>query len=542
MDNIVFLLIKFYIFFVILFLLGRAFVIINSKIFKLNFHEESKLQGIDTQIFYPVLGMFFLGNFLYIFNYFLPLKNKLSYLIFVFIFINFKHPIYYQRLKSIVISLPIYTILLATSYDINFHYDAGLYHLNNQLWLLESNIVAGFSNIYGPYGVSSIYEYLSAFLWLDRSFMLVHFLSLIFVGFFYSFLFYNLIYNKNKHLFAGSFLLLIYSIFDNFGFSGGRNGFINLQSIGKQDLAISVLFLVTGSLLTISVLKKSFKIQELVIYSILSLFIFQLKISGFSIAFIYFFYVYSYAKSNGISLFSLLNILKIYIILFFMWLLKSLIHTGCLIFPYEPSCLSSLKWVNKEYIKNIENITVNFSNSYYFGDSLYIWGKDYISIPINSTVFMNFFISVLALLLVAKILFSKLNELNKNKVIVPIIIGSILFYLRFGPDVRYISGLMMFYVFCIGIDRQIKIAIPKLILTTLFIFSLLAFPKLQSYKSIDVFRNPTVSVPEESMRQLFGRLAPASGDQCWININCSANLENFNIDTSGYFKIVTLNN
>ena len=49
-----------------------------------------------------------------------------------------------------------------------------------------------------------------------------------------------------------------------------------------------------------------------------------------------------------------------------MWLLKSLIHTGCLIFPYEPSCLSSLKWVNKEYIKNIENITVNFSNSYYF--------------------------------------------------------------------------------------------------------------------------------------------------------------------------------
>ena len=63
---------------------------------------------------------------------------------------------------------------------------------------------------------------------------------------------------------------------------------------------------------------------------------------------------------------------------------------GCLIFPYEPSCLSSLKWVNKEYITNIENITVNFSNSYYFRDSLYTWGKEYISIPINFTVFMNF--------------------------------------------------------------------------------------------------------------------------------------------------------
>ena len=542
MDNIVFLFTKFYFFFIILFLLGRAFIIINSKIFNLNFHEDSKLQGVDTQIFYPVLGMFFLGNFLYIFNYFLPLKNKLSYLILLFIFINFKHPIYYEKLKGILKTLPIYTVLLATSYDINFHYDAGLYHLNNQLWLNESNIVAGFSNIYGPYGVSSIYEYLSAFLWLDRSFMLVHFLSLIFIGFFYTFLLYNLIYNKNKHLFAGSFLLLIYSIFDNFGFSGGRNGFVNLQSIGKQDLAISVLFLVTSSLLTISILKKSFKIQELVIYSVLSLFIFQLKISGFSIAFIYFVYIYFYAKDNEISLLSLFNILKIYVILFFTWLIKSLIHTGCLIFPYEPSCLSSLKWVNKEYITNIENITVNFSNSYYFRDSLYTWGKEYISIPINFTVFMNFFISVFALLILSKILFFKSNELNKNKIIIPIVSLSILFYLRFGPDVRYISGLMMFLVFCVGIDRKIKIEIPKLILITVFIFSLLAFPKLQSYKSIDVFRNPSVSVPEESMRQLFDRLAPASGDQCWINIDCSANLENFKIDTSGYFKVATLNN
>ena len=334
----------------------------------------------------------------------------------------------------------------------------------------------------------------------------------------------------------------IVHIFDNFGFSGGRNGFVNLQSIGKQDLAISVLFLVTSSLLTISILKKSFKIQELVIYSVLSLFIFQLKISGFSIAFIYFVYIYFYAKDNEISLLSLFNILKIYVILFFTWLIKSLIHTGCLIFPYEPSCLSSLKWVNKEYITNIENITVNFSNSYYFRDSLYTWGKEYISIPINFTVFMNFFISVFVLLILSKILFFKSNELNKNKIIIPIVSLSILFYLRFGPDVRYISGLMMFLVFCVGIDRKIKIEIPKLFLITVFIFSLLAFPKLQSYKSIDVFRNPSVSVPEESMRQLFDRLAPASGDQCWINIDCSANLENFKIDTSGYFKVATLNN
>ena len=100
----------------------------------------------------------------------------------------------------------------------------------------------------------------------------------------------------------------------------------------------------------------------------------------------------------------------------------------------------------------------------------------------------------------------------------------------------------MFLVFCVGIDRKIKLRFKINLNYSFFIFSLLAFPKLQSYKSIDVFRNPSVSVPEESMRQLFDRLAPASGDQCWINIDCSANLENFKIDTSGYFKVATLNN
>ena len=540
MDNVLFLIIKFYIFFIFLFLLGRTFLLINTKIFGLNIKKESKVQGIDIDIFYPVFGIFFLGNFLYIFNYFFPLKSNFSYFIVVFILFNFIEPFDIKRLKGLFLTLPFYIVLLVSSYDINFHYDAGLYHLNNQLWILESNIIAGFSNIYGPFGVSSIYEYVSAFLWIDQSFMLLHFLNLIFIGFFYTFLFYNLIYNKNKSLFTGSVLLIFYSIFDNFGFSGGRNGFINIQSIGKQDLAIAVLFLVTGSLLLVSILKKSFKEEELVVYSILSLFIFQLKISGFAIAFIYFFYLYCFIKVNKLSFFSAINKIRFYIVLLLAWIAKSIVHTGCLIFPYEPSCFSSLEWVNREYLRNIENVTVNYSSSYFFGDSLLIWGKNYFSIPINATVFMNYLISLLGLFLFSKAFFKKTNEFEKNKVIIPLVIISILFYLRFGPDVRYLSGLMMLIVFCLGLDYDIKIKIPNMIFSALLLFSLLMVPKLQSYKSIDLTRNPSVLMPEESMKKLHGRLAPESGDQCWVNINCSSNLENYKINTSGYFKIVTL--
>ena len=93
--------------------------------------------------------------------------------------INFKFLIKYLKYSSLLI------FLLVSSYNVNFHYDAGLYHLNNQHWL-GSNIVFGFQ-IYGALGVSSIYEYVSSFLWIDKSFILLHLLNIIFVYTFYTF-------------------------------------------------------------------------------------------------------------------------------------------------------------------------------------------------------------------------------------------------------------------------------------------------------------------------------------------------------------------
>ena len=540
MDNVAFFLLKFYLFFLFLFLLGRAFVIIISKYFGQKINTNSKIQGLEIQIFYPIIGIFFLGNYLYILNYLFPLKSNFSFTIFLFIFFNLIEPFDIKRLSGVLITLPFYIIILVSSYDINFHYDAGLYHLNSQQWIRESNIIFGFSNIYGAYGVGSIYEYISSFLWLDSTFILIHFTNLIFIGFLYTFMFYNLTKNKNKSLFAGSFLLIIYSILDNFGYTGGRNGFINIQSIGKQDLPIAVLFVIFGSLLIASVLKKSFNEEELLLYSIFSLFIFQLKISGFAISFIYIFYLYSYIKESGKSFTWLLNRLKFYILLSIIWLAKSIFHTGCLIFPFQASCLTSLSWVNKEYLRNIENVTVNYSNSYYFGDSLSLWIEKYFEVPINLTIFLNYCISLFFILIIAKIFFYNNKALKKGKILTFLLSLSFIFYFRFGPDMRYLSGLMMLGIFCIGIDYKPKIKVSKLMINSLIIVSLLMVPKLQSYQSINLSINPSILVPEEPMKELHGRLAPESGDQCWINIKCSANLENYKIDNTGYFKVVTL--
>ena len=67
-------------------------------------------------------------------------------------------------------------------------------------------------------------------------------------------------------------------------------------------------------------------------------------------------------------------------------------------------------------------------------------------------------------------------------------------------------------------------------------------PNLASYKSLSFQASPAVLLPEEPMKNLYNRLIPVSGDQCWVNINCSANLENYNINNIGHFKIVTIDN
>ena len=90
--------------------------------------------------------------------------------------------------------------------------------------------------------MSSIYEYISAILWFDDIFLFLHYLNLIFIQFFFVSISENIISSKNNLLKNGSVLLLLFSILDNFGLGGGRNGFIYIQGIGKQDIPVAILF------------------------------------------------------------------------------------------------------------------------------------------------------------------------------------------------------------------------------------------------------------------------------------------------------------
>ncbi len=538
MDSFFFLAIKFYFLLFLFTFSGRSLMIIFSKSFLNKRSDDIEIQGIDIQIFYPLIGMFLIGNYLNLVNIFLPLKNNLSYLFLLILFVNFYEKVNINKLRIFSYVSLLYLVLLVSSYDINFHYDAGLYHLNNQLWLLESNAIKGFSNIYGAFGVSSIYEYISAFLWLDTTFISLHFINLVFIGSLYFFLVYGLMITKNKLFYVPSLFLLLFSIFDNFGLSGGRNGFVNIQSVGKQDVPIGILFLITSALIFSSLIKKSFSTDELLIFSLFTLFIFQLKISGFAIIFIYFIYLYYFYLDKNKSISQLTKPLSIFVVLFILWLLKSLIHTGCLIFPFSPSCFTGLEWVNLNYIKTIEDVTVNFSSSYYFNSSFIDWTNTYLDNEINFVVLGNYLIS-LGLILIIKYVFFDKKKLGKTSVLVSsFIFFNIIFLLRFGPDLRYLIGLQMLVIFVIGLYSETRLSINKYVIFLLLITSIVLVPRLQSYKAFNFLESPSIDLPIQEMSNKFERLYPETGDQCWANIKCSANRENYLIDDSGFFKKV----
>ena len=79
--------IAFYAFF---YLSGRSFLILLSSFTKISFNK--KILFTKISITYPILGAFFVGNLLIIFNFFFPLKSFfIGIILFSFLLINFKN-------------------------------------------------------------------------------------------------------------------------------------------------------------------------------------------------------------------------------------------------------------------------------------------------------------------------------------------------------------------------------------------------------------------------------------------------------------------
>ena len=134
---------------------------------------------------------------------------------------------------------------------------------------------------------------------------------------------------------------------------------------------------------------------------------------------------------------------------------------------------------------------------------------------------------------------------NKNKIkftkhFYVLIFLSLLFYLYYGPDSRYLIGLQMLLVSTISFSFINRFYFNDRILVSLIMISAISLIRLDSYRSFDFFYHPRNDIPVPEIIYFSGRTIPKEGDQCWAEINCSANRFKYEIRSLEYNKKVIL--
>ena len=185
--------IGFLLFYAALSFYGRGF----SNIFKLS---KNRIFGIHPSIFYPIIGLFFLGNISVLLNFFIQIDNNVVIFLLLSLFLlNIKKSNQSIKLKnklSHFIFIP--SIVGISSLGVGISGDAGLYHLTHQEWLRSYKITFGLVNSHFRFGFSSISEWISANFWINGNLIFLHFLNIIFIVFFFEIIFEYIFLEKDQ--------------------------------------------------------------------------------------------------------------------------------------------------------------------------------------------------------------------------------------------------------------------------------------------------------------------------------------------------------
>lgn len=486
-------LLLFSVFNLVLTLFLRGLIVFYKIILKKKFVvDQQQVFGLPVFIFFPILGLFLIGNISVIANILMSINQFRMIMIFivgVFLIFNFYEKFQFDN-KLLLITTLIATpcILAISSYGLKIHFDAIDYHLNFQYWIRESKIIFGLSNLYIAYGWSTIYDYILSHFWFGDNFIFLHYVNLLFFTLFYNFIFYNLIYSKNLFLKVASLNLLIFGLLDNFGIGGGANGFINIQMIGKPDVSVGVLFVICFMLFLRDFIEDYYSLNHFIFLTTLSLFAFQIKIVSSSLVFLLIYYVYKLIHKH--SFLSILKKTSILNLFFFFYLLKNIFISGCLVFPVSSTCLQSLSWSDKSRVSQFSYDVSTGNNFSILGyESINSWFNEWINHSYNYQVFTNFLISLIIIGIFNIILFNKRDRSKKNKTFLIYMYCSFLVvsFLYTGPTFRYGFGLYLVLVSVIAINNNIdNYSITSLrfrfIYIGLFLITLSLTPRAYSYQ------------------------------------------------------------
>ena len=517
----IFLTISFICYFYLFTFLGRCFYEYIFDFFKLE--KSEKIFSLNLETFLPIVSLFVLSNLAVIFNFFYKLEFFYLFLfpILLFLFIKyrkyivivFKHHFKNNYMKSIVIP----TVISVALVDLNFNYDAALYNLKYQQFLLNHKILIQGNVFDNSFGLTQVGDYLSAIHTFNQNYIYSYFPNLVIYSVFFNIL-YEFLISKKKYFFSIAVSVLIYGIFDNFGFEGGRNGFIYIENLGKTDVSFSIIFFIGGVFLYKFLNENSYQDSNLFISLMFIFFSAQYRIIGYLLVATVIFYV---LKNKN---FFNLKIIKFFSFLLTIWVTRNLLLTSCFIYPVGFSCLN-----NNLITSDFSYMVRNYNRAYYLGDNLSLWFDEWTGLLLNKTILINFTGTITALLILRYLFFDK--SIKKYRVPYIFFITYLTLWFFGSPDFRFASTLMLLLVSFIYLNYELKekFAFLKnnIFIHAIFLFVLIFSIRVSSYTnySVQIYDQKLLTVTSVSLvERVDGFYRPENGDQCWANINCTTSI------------------
>lgn len=475
------------------------FYIITGKIF---LNIKNTLSNI---CFLIVIGSIILSFISLTANFFIKLDLIFNTALLIIIFIIFFSKFSYKTIlnKNFITSLlaiSILSIILIYLADSN-RPDSGLYHYPFIKLINDEKIVFGLTNINSRFGHISILQYLQAvsnnYITGTNGMLLP--LSII-PSAIYLYFFNEIILNLKKKFNNKIYILFLFLSIIFFTFKMNRYG-----EYGNDYLPHFLLFFLVSLLL-----KYGNKIKFSNAY-LFTVFIFLNKISFLTIFLIPFTLFFKTFKKKEI-----LNFKTIFTTLFLLlWLLKSVINSGCLIWPIEKSCIKSLPWANndlnsRQQAKNVSTVTEAWSKAWpdnknkKINMSEYIKNFEWVNIWLGKhgkkigKILIIYLTIIFLILSLIKINSSKqvknLNfTINKNLFfyLILFLLSSLVWFVkfpvfRFGISFIVISIILVFIIFfnSIELNSRNKKFIKYVCIFCMATFVLKNIQKLENY---DVF-------------------------------------------------------
>lgn len=290
-----------------------------------------------------VFGLFVFGSFSFIYNFFSGISDLIfTYLLVTIFFISIFFITIIEKNFKIIFKYLLVIFIFSLFFFFYANqlppgYDAGLYHIPHQVLIQNEKIVIGLVNMHSRFGLSTFYNYIAAIFWKDNNFTIVSFLQSTYLIIFFIFLF-ELIEKKIKafNVIVLSTLLTLPIWFR-----------YNIPGFSLVDLPYGIFFYLSTILSLLIFLEKGHLKNSYVLYFVLSC----------SLAFMH--------KSNGAQLLPLFivtlgfciyskqayykylfKILIIPSIIVLLWIVRTTIISGCLVYPLEITCLDFF-WASK---------------------------------------------------------------------------------------------------------------------------------------------------------------------------------------------------